>query len=204
MLYHAFGFDPSLRHGALVFASFAFPHSGDITQYRVLIDWDDTFSWDKKSDIAIGMKSPPQAVWRLLEGAIKALASDPSHSPVGIDWTIYSATWKGKKLQTAQQAYEVGYFTRAAHCLGHPVIYVTPRSVRDTLGLGRADKAEVWTAFRDQVEFAEHVDLPKTEDQRDALILAYCVAQATYLEDHTDAPSSETALPSGQASPQNH
>lgn len=202
MLYHAFGLDPSLRHGALVFATFEFPQGESVSQYRILVDWDDSFSWDKKSEFAIGMTSPPGAVWALIRQVVRPLRADLSRSPVGVDWTIYSATWKGKKLQTAQQAYQVGYLTRAAHSLGHPVVYITPKAVRDNLALpGKADKTQAWDAFTNQVALPagpswDDVTAETTEDQRDALILAYCTALAAYKED-VDAQAPTAVLPSG-------
>lgn len=185
----SYGFDPGLRHGMLIRATFDWTSKGSV----VLSSFDECFSWPKKHvSEGIGEKSPPVEVYELTKLIIKGMTKvdEYMNHPIGIDFDPVSSFWRSRRLQLVQMGFFIGYMTHAAHALGHPVINLPPHVIRKKFGLKHQTvKEELWDKFIEVVDFepsaalTEITESPmKSRDIQDALILAWMVAEAKYRE----------------------
>lgn len=184
-----YGFDPGLRHGILVRGTFDWTPKGSV----VLASLDTCFSWPKKHvSEGIGEKSPPVEVYELTKLLIKGMTTvdEYMNHPVCVDFDPISGFWRSRRLQLTQMGFFMGYFSHAAHALGHPVTFLSPSILRKRFGLKhQTQKEELWDKFIEVVDFepssalTEVAESPmKSRDIQDALILAYMVAEARYRE----------------------
>jgi len=178
------GFDPALRHGAVVLGYWK-QIDGNIYFASV----DEIFHWTKKDAIAIGQRAAPKEIYRLT-ASILASMQPYKGVAVGIDYSKYIGHFKSRKIQVVTQSFFAGYFTARAQTQGHPVVFIDPSLIRKMIG-GKT-KEDVWESFCNMSEC--HHDWPAGElrdDLRDALILSYIVARGagecylTYPDSHS-------------------
>lgn len=167
-----YGFDPSLRHGVLVGAEFQ--HSDG---HSVLSNFDIIFQWTKRTHTGIGEKSPTDDVFGLVQLIVASLMNRPV-ATIAVDWDPRSIFWRSRKLQNVQLALFIGYFTRAAHQLGYPVVFVNPSEVRSAMGLKKAEKLVLQDWFMNVVDTSRYQSLMADEDTCDATILAYLASRS--------------------------
>jgi len=197
-LQSSYGFDPSLRHGALVHASFMFQVDKAFLASATLI-----YSWKPSHPLSLTENSPPSDVFFLIDSIITSFPSLAEGSIVAIDYDDRAAYWTKRPGQVAKLQFLSGYFAKASHYLGCPTVMLAPSTVRRFLGLPmKGDKVEVWQAFCSVVELGSHCPrkILDLEDARDALVLAYIVAAAA-MEQFNESRLTETDLPGRRAPP---
>lgn len=171
----AFGFDPGLRHGALVRATFVPEGRG-----AILSDLCTIFRWDKRNPLSLGEKSDPKEVFKLTQHMTKLMREQPVY-PLAIDWDPYSVFWRARKLQSVQLALFMGYFSRACHELGVPTVFISPMKVREFLKLPpRAEKEVMQQWFTKSVSITKYPKLVQktNSDIMDSVILAYLASRS--------------------------
>jgi hypothetical protein len=183
----AYGFDPGLRHGVLVRATFhVTEEQTKLAQYHVVA------MWKKRRKGKGGVEGVdwlsedstfPQ-IYNFSNWLIEAMCQFPDYAndPVGIDYTPHSVFWNSRRLQAVTQAFFMGYFARGAQTLGHPVIFMPPSSIRSKAKLSQsAEKSTVWEELINTPNgftLPNSVKMPEDSDTKDALVLAYFVAIA--------------------------
>lgn len=176
LLIPSLGFDPGLRHGAVVSSLFLFPQ-GVLTQCR-LVKYQVCFRWTKASEWAIGERTPLARVRAVCSEIIRCTPSGPA--PLAVDYDPESVRWSSRKMQMMQTAYFVAYLTHGWEVQGHPVFNVTPARIRKTFDLGsRASKEEVWEAFMRKVRVDDlSIFNGRDGDIADSVVLGYVAATA--------------------------
>lgn len=173
---HAYGFDPAFRHGALVYTRF---DKGSDQIPNRLAELKVVYAWDKKN--GVGTDAEPIEFFKLAQRIVEPMAHLPI-LPVAIDWNPKSVYWRAAKLQMVQLGLFIGYFTRALHGLGFPVVFINPEQVRRALGSNnpRAKKEEVHGWFSSVCDYSEYASFlnRRNTDFIDATILAYLLAQS--------------------------
>lgn len=166
MIYRTYGFDGALRHGSLILAEWNL--DGDQPVVAKMID---LFKWNKKDELSLGIKSPVGAIQKLAQTIADHVTI---RFPLGIDWDPDHTFSKSNRVQIVKHAYFMGYTTRAFQEAGLSVAVVSPRTIRDVLGVKYNLKKElVHEHFKDFVGLPE---LPS--DDMDALIISYIIALA--------------------------
>lgn len=173
------GFDPGLRHGALVY-----------TRWRcndevllIPLDYKVIYSWNEKSPVALTMKATASEVGKLAQEMAKAIDEIPyTGLTVGIDWTAISGHFATKKIQTATTGFFTGYVTRMFHEKGVSTAFFAPSSVRSKLGLNsNVDKNTALDSVARRLKIKPNFKNDKHQDKADGFILAYVTALA-YLD----------------------
>lgn len=187
------GLDPSLRHGAFIKCIFGYPRVGK----AVLLSVEPTYIWKARSKYSLQEKSTVHEVIAFVQNFLSFALTDTFYH-LAIDFDERSVHWTRRPVQVLKLYLMLGYLIRGLHELGYNTHYVTPDEVRKTFGLkAKADKAEVWAAFRERVEMNKLVEtLCTDEDVRDAVILAYTVSlnrESLYARPTTSALSSDGA-----------
>lgn len=182
-LIRTFGFDPGLRHGVLLSASWDFSTEPvTIAHYSVIRQWKKPRRKDKGQEGVdwLAEDSVFRNIYQFSNGIVEALIQSPDyyHHPIAVDYTPYSIYWQSRRMQGVTLAFFLGYLTRAFHTLGHPVIFLSPAIVRESSKLPKnAEKADVWKELTTNTISGFHGgDLPTDEDVRDALILSFLLA----------------------------
>lgn len=176
MAYRTYGLDGALRHGSLILADWSL--GGD---QPVLINQEDIFKWKKKDEISLGIKSPVGDIQHLAQTVAKHV--EKPRLPLGIDWDPDHTFSKSNRVQIVKHAYLMGYLTRALQEAGLSVAVISPRTVREVLGVKYNLKKEL---LHDH--FADFADLPKLpSDDMDALIISYIMALAKSEEKNESA-----------------
>lgn len=196
-----YGFDPGLRHGALVRSVF---HFSDERKSVRLREVQVCFRWHRKSKLTLTLDSPYEQYHRLGSQVITAMADDPGCG-VAIDWDRAAIYWSKTGVQLVMMAYFLGYITRGWQTLGHPVILMQPNEVRKGFDLKpKASKEEVWSQFTKTVSVGPALSrllLDSYADTMDAVVLSYFIAKAhKTLEALNEQQLIQAGLPSSRTS----
>lgn len=190
---HAIGFDPSLRHGSMVLARFAFT-DGVLPRLQ---SYERLYYWQGSHRLALHEDSSLHQVADLVSDVARVLPSAPG-LPVAVDWDPMSVYWTQNRLQVVTLGLLIGYFTRAAHTSGHPVILIQPSAVRQTFSLKpKAPKQDVYKRFKVQVPPLCRLPANSQDDTMDAIILAYLAAKGVF---NGQQLTSQAALLGGRTS----
>lgn len=174
----AYGFDPALRHGCLLRATFEFkfgfwdvekfgglPDLHDVLPVEVTLkDWKVVFEWTAKSEFSIKKGSDAQAMGMLSDQVLRAIHEDyknqefkdfprKSHFShyLPIDFDPNAVYWRGQKIQVVRLSYLMGYLVSSLSWTvpSLEVLMVSPKKVREQLGLrGNSAKEEVIEVFQ--------------------------------------------------------
>lgn len=164
------GLDPALRHGALVeglwdFSDEAHPR---LVNTSIVAQW--TTARRQRGFLHANCTSGDIMAFSNWLIAELTKRPDLKNVPVGVDWHPNSVFW-GNRKAGIKLTFWMGYVCRALQTLGNPVVFLEPEEVRVAFGHGRGiNKDEVW----ESIPFFSDATDP---DERDALILAYLVAE---------------------------
>lgn len=160
-----FGADLSLNHGAVVKVgieprTFCLP----------------IFQWDTKSPWKLGMKDPPNQVWRTADEIVANILKHRtpySVTALAVDWSPSSVYWSGRKAYLVQQAFLMGVLYQKCneHMIG--VSFVSSQKLRSWLGYSAGiPKVKVQEAALEEYPLPK-IELEElNEDQLDAYIVA--------------------------------
>lgn len=163
------GLDPALRHGALVEGLWDFSDQVQLKETHIICQWETPAR--KRGPLSADSTSGEIMEFSNWIVAQLAVHQDRlKNVPIGIDWHPMSVFW-GNRKAGLKLTFFMGYLARALQTLGHPVVFIEPEEVRVAFGHGRGlSKDEVW----ESIPFFSDAQDP---DERDALILAYLVAE---------------------------
>jgi hypothetical protein len=177
----SFGFDPGLRHGAIVHAIFRFSHQRHhLDQIRV------PFLWTKKQE-HLGAESSPPDVASFVHQQLLPRFQIPA-AVVGIEWDILSVYWRTQKKQVVTTAFMLGYLVRGLTTSGLPQVYVTPSDLKKAFSIAKGEEKEDYMQRVPQMTghqplvLHDHL-MPEHEnnsDVYDALLIAYFAAFFLY------------------------
>lgn len=162
------GLDPSLRHGALVEGVWDFRDGVDLKETHVVARWDTP----RRQRGVLHAESTSTEIMEFSNWLVAQVAqrNHLKGVPIGVDWHPMSVFW-GNRKAGLKLTFFMGYLCRALQTLGCPVVFIEPEEVRVAFGHSRAlTKEEVWESIP---FFSDATD----SDERDALILAYLVAE---------------------------
>lgn len=173
------GFDPSLRHGTMVQCKFERNALEDVT---ILAEW------NARNSSGIDYKSSITSSFHFCNDLLKQLPPSYLYAhvpPIAIDWDPQSVYWRAVKLQVVQMAAVLGYLSRGFLERGYPLVFISPREVRNFLGLPlkNCEKSEVHEVFLQRVSkvesYARGFSSKVRVDILDSIILAYIVDIST-------------------------
>lgn len=168
-----YGFDPALRHGALVRASFHLSQS----RHRLLY-FDYIWGWDKRSPLALSQACDTNQMAALATEICNQINNYPK-GRVGVDWDSGSVFWGTDRLTSVKVSYFLGYCGALLKPLGFQILHIRPDQVRDKFHLvSTVHKKEVASVFKSVVDTGnalKNIQDPEG-DIIDAIILAYLAA----------------------------
>lgn len=169
----AIGFDPSFRHGSLVFCEF---------KDHQMVDLRIIYSWGKREG-GIDYKRPITEAFQFCNPIINTLPQTNLEiaPPIAIDWEPQSVYWRATKLQVVQMGSVIGYLAHGFLQRGYPVVFITPAEVRKffNIPLRSSEKDVVYEKFLRIVHGADDILKRYTRklalDIMDSIVLAYMV-----------------------------
>jgi len=162
------GLDPALRHGALVEGVFDFNDKVNLVETHIVASWETK----GRTRGVLHAESTSTEIMDFCNWLVAQVAQRPylQGVPIGVDWHPMSVFW-GNRKAGLKLTFMMGYLCRALQTVGNPVIFIEPEEVRVAFGHSRGlSKDEVWESIP---FYSDAVD----PDERDALILAYLVAE---------------------------
>lgn len=162
------GLDPALRHGSLVEALWDFSDGVKLVEHTEIARWDTP----RGKRGALYAECTSNEIMNFSNWLTAEVAKHPHLSgvPIGVDWHPMSVFW-GNRKAGLKLTFFMGYLCRSLQTLGCPVVFIEPEEVRVAFGHSRGlKKDEVW----EEIPFYSDAQDP---DERDAIILAYLVAE---------------------------
>jgi hypothetical protein len=174
--YITHGFDPGLRHGAIVRSVFAFT-----PRKHWLLDIQVEYSWTVKND-RLAAKSSQLEISRFVESQLASKFSKPSQG-VGIEFSANSVYWRAQKSQVVSLAFMLGYLTSSLFRQGLMVSFITVDQLKKAFSIQPKEKKQEYMAKEIQLLDAPEFDprsftdvLMQSDDVYDAFLLSYLTA----------------------------
>lgn len=171
-----YGFDPGLRHGAIVYAKFAL---GSTEHHLEELTVD--YKWTKR-DAHLSKDSDGPTIAQFVHDALLPKFSRPA-TMVGVEWDPQSVYWHTYKVQIVTTGFMIGYLMRGLQTSGLPLVFVTPKQLRAAFGISSKDKEKNYV---DQpIQMVDHppldlhgIEIPPDSkaDVFDAFLVSYFAA----------------------------
>lgn len=131
-----YGFDPGLRNGALVYATFRIDDSRHtLANFRII------HSWKTKDEDHLSKQATPIEIARFANDRLLSKMTYPAHM-CGVEWEPNSVYWRAQKLQVVTTGLLVGYILRGTQLQGLPQAFFTPAQVKKAFGISPREGKE--------------------------------------------------------------
>ncbi len=168
----AYGFDPGLRHGSMVYLEV------DINDTEVsLVSFKEIFTWEatKKSKVGLGKDSDIVEI-QTLSTLILNKMNEPA--PIcGIEWDSNSVYWRAQKVQVVTLGMFLGYFIRSMNERAIATAILRPYTIRSFFGINQKAKKEGYMGFPLNAPGKSELPVPpealENSDVYDAMMIAY-------------------------------
>lgn len=171
-----YGFDPGLRNGALVYATFFL----NDTEHR-LLDLKVIHSWKTKDDDHLSKQATPVEIARFANDKLLCCMSYPAYI-CGVEWEPTSVYWRAQKTQVVTTALLIGYLLRGTQVQGLPSAFFSPAQIKKAFGIAPREGKDYQ---RRSIQMVDHPALvidsstgipQKDPDVFDGLLIAYLAA----------------------------
>lgn len=175
----AIGFDPGLRHGAIIHSTF------DLTEKRhQLLRVEVLYSWTKK-DEHIGAKSALLDISQFVFNVLAPKFENTPASIVGIEFSPHSVYWRAQKSQVVTLAFMLGTLSALLQSTGLPVSFISVDQLKKAFSISTKEDKATYTSRVPQLINAPSLEIPRplhleriqhTDDRYDAFLLSYLSA----------------------------
>lgn len=188
----SFGFDPGLRHGALIHAEFWFSTQRHVlTKFEVCHEWREMRKKKSNVDDRLSKDSTPLEISAFVNSKFLPHFSRPAVS-AGIEYDPNSVYWRAYKAQVVATAFMLGYLARGLQAQGLAQVYIKPHQLKAAFGISPKEKKEyVGKPIQLQgcppLEYKPELKMvlsELSEDVFDALLIAYFTAAASHRSQH--------------------
>lgn len=171
-----FGFDPGLRHGAIVHATF------DLSPKRhVCLEAEVVYQWTEKDEVSLASKSPLLQIAVFVQSGLIPQFTKPAMN-CGIEFSPSSVYWTRQRGQVVSLAFMLGFLMHGLLAAGLPTTFITVDQLKKAFSISPRE-GKAYMERRIELIECPVLRLPKefnpheqTDDIFDAFLLAYLTA----------------------------